>query len=156
MHRDNESVYILDMTRCTPAAAVSSRFESGCWTAVDYSIAAGPGKMIFSGPDSAAPPLRLDPGVRGWYQVFVGTYRQVPLSATEQAQADCDIKSVLWGCARSFATYYPSKVGSDVRWSFGLPGSMRHGRRAIERQRQHDFDPLRAAVQCAHEIGIKI
>ena len=75
MDRDNESVYILDMARCTPAAAISSRFESGCWTAVDYSIAAGPGKMLFSGPDSAAPPLRLDPGVRGWYHVFVGTYR---------------------------------------------------------------------------------
>jgi hypothetical protein len=31
--------------------------------------------MIFSGPDTEAPPIRLDPGVRGWYHVFVGTYR---------------------------------------------------------------------------------
>jgi hypothetical protein len=276
MDRDDESLYLLDMTRCTPAGAVSTEFKSGCWTAVDYSIAAGAGRMIFSGPDIKAPPLRLDPGVRGWYHIFVGTYRHhifpdyclllklssdkgytraavesfrrdkdlvaedmivgatdlaeaywksaemsdeqiilhrpeagmqaettaniaylrlVPLSAAEQARAEgdrqdahrrlgvnfdggqntlwayasdaemrdefhalanSDIKSVLWGCARSFATYYPSRVGSDVRWSYGLPGIMRAGRLAIERQRQQNFDPLRSAVQCAREIGVDI
>jgi hypothetical protein len=43
-----------------------------------------------------------------------------------------------------------------VRWSYGLPVIMRAGRLAIGRQRQHNFDPLRAAVQCAHEIGVAI
>ena len=277
MDRENESIYLLDMGLCEPSDAIAANFALGKWTAVDYSIAAGTGRMIFSGPDTDAPPLRLNPGVLGWHHIFVGTYRHhifpdymlllkltsdpgysratvenfrqdkdlvpeemllgptdlaeaywksadlsgeqiifhrpiaglrqettanvsyirlVPLSAAEQeriendrtskdhrrlianfdggqntfwahasddemrsefqALLDSDFKTVLWGCARSFATYYPSQVASPVQWSFGLPGIMRAGRLAIERQRQHNFDPLRSAVQCAHEIGIDI
>jgi uncharacterized lipoprotein YddW (UPF0748 family) len=277
MDRDNESIYLLDMTRCQPADAIGTDFVRGRWTAVDFSIAAGAGKMLFSGPDTQAPPVQLDPEVSGWYHIFVGTYRYfmqpdyclllklssdrgysraevetfrrdkdlvaeemilgqtdlaeaywksadlsgeeiifhrptvgqqaekttnisyirlVPLSAAEQVQAEADrqpgdhrrllanydggqntlwahasddemrdefqalaqtdVRSVLWGCARSFATYYPSKVASNVKWSYGLPGIMRQARLAIERQRQHDFDSLRSAVKCAREIGIDI
>lgn len=243
---------------------------------MEYSIAAGCGKMLFSGPDTEAPAVRLDPEVSGWYHIFVGTYRHhifpesllliklssdrgytraavenfrrdkdlvaedmilgstdlaeaywksadltgeqivfhrptvgleaevtanityirlVPLSTREQrraegerqsnhrclianydggqnsqwayatdddmrdefeALANCDIGAVLWGCARSFAAYYPSRVASEVKWSFGLHGIMRQGRLAIERQRQNEFDPLRSAVKCAREIGIDI
>ena len=276
MDRDSESLYLMDMTRCEPMGAIDTEFARGKWTSVAYSIEAGSGAMIFSGPDSEAPPLALDPAVRGWYHIYVGTYRHhvfpeyclllkltsdpgysraepevfrrdkdivaedmllgptdlaeaywkcadlsgeqihfhrpvagmqadttanicylrlVPMSEAEQSRAENSrgsehrslsanfdggqntlwaynsddemrsefqsmaggaITSVLWGCARSFATYYPSSVGSEVRWSFGLPGIMRHGRQAIERQRQHGFDPLRSAVQCAREIGVKI
>ncbi|NKB69070.1 MAG: hypothetical protein GKR89_18535 [Candidatus Latescibacteria bacterium] len=276
MDREDESVYLLDMSQCQPSGAIGAEFASGQWTAVDYSIDAGAGKMLFSGPDTQAPPLSLDPGVEGWYHIFVGTYRHhifpdymlllkltsdrgysragvetfrpdkdlvdpemvlgptdlaevywksadlsgqrihfhrptagvlaettanisyirlVPLSAAErgraeagpdpddrrlianydggqntfwayasddemrsefQALADSDFKAVLWGCARSLATYYPSKVASPVEWSFGLPGIMRAGRQALERQQQSNFDPLRSAVQCAREIGVEI
>jgi hypothetical protein len=276
MDREDESLYLLDMSRCEPADAIDTEFGEGRWTAVDYSITAGAGKMLFSGPDTKAPPVCLDPGVRGWYHIYVGTYRHhlfpasmlllklttdrgytratvedfrrdkdlvaedmilgpmdlaeaywksadlsgeqiifyrptvgleaeatanitylrlVPLSATEQRRAesgqredhrrlianydggqnsqwayasddemrdefqslaDNDVKAVLWGCARSFATYYPSRVASRVKWSFGLSGIMRQGRLAIERQNRHDFDPLRSAVKCAREAGIGI
>ena len=277
MDLESESIYLLDMSRCQPAASIGTDFCKGQWTSVQYSIAAGTGTMLFSGPDTQAPPIALDPEVTGWHHIYVGTYRfhvfpdyclllklssdrgysratvetfrrdkdlvaeemilgstdlaeaywksadltdervifdrpvagvqgettanisyirLVPMSEAEQAQAqadhlpgnhrrlmanydggqntvwayasddemrsefqamaDSDVCAVLWGCARSFATYYPSRVASDVQWSFGLPGIMRHGRLAIERQRQHDFDSLRSAVKCAREIGVSI
>lgn len=276
MTHSDGSVYLLDMGCCQPATAIADTFEAGKWTSVNYSIAAGEGRMLFSGPDTDAPPIHLDPGVRGWHHVFVGTYRHltseyclllklssdrgytratvedfrvhkdlvakemllgptdlaeaywkaadlsgeeiifhrptvgtraetianisyirlVPLSDAEHAQAesdrqpgehrrlmanydggqhkfwahttddemrdefqalaDGDFNAVLWGCGRSFATFYPSRVASDVKWSFGLPGVMRQGRLAVERRRQHNFDPLRSAVRCAREIGIDI
>ncbi|MBT5873529.1 MAG: hypothetical protein HOH43_08935 [Candidatus Latescibacteria bacterium] len=276
MDRAPESIYLLDMTRCEPSNAIDIHFGLGKWTAVAYSISAGAGRMLFSGPDTQAPPIRLDLGVRGWYHIFIATYRHhvfpdymlllkltsdkgytrsavesfrankdlvppemvlgstdlseaywksadltgesiifhrpefglrrettaniayvrlTPMSDREianaqqqakpgdrrlianydggqnsfwapasdqemknefQAMDQSDFKTVLWGCARSFATYYPSRVASLVAWSFGLPGIMRAGRQAIERQQRSEFDPLRSAIECAHEIGIDI
>ena len=76
MDRDHESQYLLDMTRCQPADAIGTDFAKGRWTAVDFSIAAGAGKMLFCGPDTEAPPVRLDPGVSGWHHIFVGTHQR--------------------------------------------------------------------------------
>ena len=277
MDRENESIYLLDMTACEPRDAVSEDFEKGKWTAVDFSIEQGEGKMLFCGPDTAAPPLRLSPGVTGWHHIFVGTFlpplnpstclliklsddpgftrslpenfrvgkdlvaeemipgatdlceaywksadltgqeiifhrpsggemseratnisyiRLVPLSRAEQklaehdstrtdtrllianydsgqhnmwayathqemvdefqALANSDFRMMLWGCAGSFATFYPSHVGSEMKWSFGLPGRIRKAWQTLDRYRRHGFDPLKEAVQCAHDIGIEI
>lgn len=277
MERENESIHLLDMARCEPASALSKEFERGKWTMVPYSMDAGAGTMLFCGPDTQAPPLRLRPGVEGWHHIFVGTYRGpqaqeaclliklggdpgytrsvpetfrpekdyvdegmmpghtdlceaywktadltgeeivfhrptagsmaetttniaylrlVPCSPAEQdraqrdrtrtdtrrlianydggqhllwayateremvdefqALAESDFKVVLWGCAYNFGTFYPSRVGSEVRWAFGLPGIARNGRAAVDRRRRHGFDPLKAAVRCAHDIGIRI
>ncbi|OGG46204.1 MAG: hypothetical protein A3F84_15105 [Candidatus Handelsmanbacteria bacterium RIFCSPLOWO2_12_FULL_64_10] len=275
MDREDESLYFLDMTACEPGDAFSTEFEKGKWTAVEYAMAQGPGKMVFCGPDTQASPIRLKLGVKGWHHVFVGTYRNphypdsclllrlsgdagytravtedfrpgkdlvapemlpkqtdlceaywrsadltgqdvifhrpaagqmaetitniaylrlTPLSAAEQARAErdrtdtrrlianydsgqhdmwsygtdqemadefqalaqSDFKMVLWGCAGSFATFYPSRVGSEMRWSFGLPGYMRLGWQAVDRYRRHGFDPLRAAVRRAHEVGVEV
>ena len=277
MDRENESIYLLDMTACEPKDAISEDFEKGKWTAVDFSIGQGEGKMLFCGPDTQAPPLRLNPEVRGWHHIFVGTFRPrrhpqtclllklssdpgytrsipedfrrekdlvseemlpgetdlceaywktadltgeeilfhrpaagemaesvtniscirlVPTSSGEQASAErdrtrtdtrclianydsgqhnmwsyathqemvdefqalanSDFKMMLWGCAGSFATYYPSRVGSEMQWSLGLPGYIRTGWQTVDRYRRHGFDPLKEAVQCAHDIGIEI
>ena len=277
MDRENESIFLLDMTACEPRDAVSEDFEKGKWTAVDFSIEQGEGKMLFCGPDTVAPPIRLSPGVTGWYHIFVGTFlppldpstclliklsddpgftrsvpenfrvgkdlvaeemipgatdlceaywksadltgqeiifhrpsggemseratnisyiRLVPLSRAEQkraerdstrtdtrlliancdsgqhnmwayathqemvdefqALANSDFRMMLWGCAGSFATFYPSRVGSEMKWSFGLPGRIRKAWQTLDRYRRHGFDPLKEAVQCAHDIGIEI
>ena len=50
-------------------------FAKGMWTAVDFTIEQGEGKMLFCGPDSQAPPLRLNPRKSGWHHIFVATYR---------------------------------------------------------------------------------
>ena len=73
-----------------------------------------------------------------------------------QALAESDFKMVLWGCARSFSTLYPSKVKPEVEWSFGMPGTPRVFRQSVDRRRRLGFDPLREAIACAREIGIEI
>ncbi|MSS73935.1 MAG: hypothetical protein EXS64_20990 [Candidatus Latescibacteria bacterium] len=279
MDRENESVYLLDMTVCEPRDAISGDLEKGKWTAVDYTIGQGEGKMLFCGPDTQAPPLRMSPGVKGWHHIFVGTYRPqvppetclllklsgdpgytrsapqhfrldkdlvsremlagpmdlceaywkaadltgqeivfhrpaaggmaqtvtnisyirlVPLSRAEQGRAERDLartdtrvlianydaaqhsmwayathqemvdefqalassdfKMMLWGCAGAFTTFYPSRVGSEMEWSFGMPPykEVWMGWQTVDRYRRHGFDPLRAAVGCAHDIGIEI
>ena len=287
MDRDQESIYLLDMSTCRPHDAISRSFEEGKWIACDYSIRHGEGKMLFSSPDSQVPAIRLDPGVKGWHHIFVGTFRHrvypnnclllklksdpgytraiqedfrygkdlvskdmipgetdiceafwksadlsgqeivfhrpsagaiaesvtniayirlVPLSSSErdraerdlirtdtrllianydsnqhtmwayasdqdlvdefQALAQSDFKMVLWGCAAAFATFYPSRVCSEIRWTFGaIPpggwgggafGRTRGGTQTVSRYTQNGFDPLKAAVRRAHEIGIEI
>ena len=278
MDREDESITFLDMTACEPRHAISEEFEKGKWTSCIYRTEQGEGKMLFCGPDTQAPPLRLRLGVKGWYHIFVGTYRSeqatpdwcllvklsgdrgytravaetfrpdkdlvpremvpgpadiceaywksadltgqdiifhrpaagaiaesstniscirlVPLSDSEkasaekdlarrdtrtlianydggqhhkwayatdqemvdefQALAESDFKMVLWGVASSFATHYPSRVGSVMKWSFGLSGYNRHGWQVMDRYRRHGFNPLSAAVRCAKAIGIDI
>ena len=277
MNRDDESIYLLDMAACEPRSAVSDAFEQGKWTAVPYSIGQGEGCMLFSGPDTHAPPVRLKLGMSGWHHIFVGTYtrttadpyclllklsddpgytravpevfrpekdlvspemvpgqadlceaywksadltgreivfhrpaagemaetvaniayiRLLPASEEEQAWiqrnrtrtdtrrllanydsgqhhmwgygtdremvdefqalAHSDFKMILWGCAGSTATFYPSKVGSEVTWSFGLPGATRRRLASLDRSHRHGFDALRSAVRCAHEVRIEI
>ncbi len=278
LDRESESIYLLDMSACEPKSAISEAIEKGQWTAVDFSIAQGPGKMLFCGLDSDVPPIRLRPGVKGWYHIFVATYRPagnpktclllklssdpgytrcgsqdfsidkdlvpkelpgrtdlaeaywksadltgqeiifhrpaaggmsetitnisyvrlVPLSKAEleraqrdqtrtdtrllianydggqhnmwayatrqemvdefQALANSDFKMILWGCAGSFLTFYPSKVGSEMKWSFGYRpyAEVWTGWKVVDRYRRHGFDPLQAAVERAHEVGIEI
>ena len=45
---DDPSVYLLDLSRATPNAAISDRLTQDCWTAVDYEIEAGVGRMLFA------------------------------------------------------------------------------------------------------------
>ena len=270
---DNESVYLLDMASCEPASAISSKFERSKWTAVDYEIEAGTGRMLFCGRDIKAPPVRLKLGATGRHRIFVGTYAQlgydqfclllklsndpgytratpetfradkdlvepemlftltdlseaywktadltgqdiffhrpaegemsetvaniayiriVPVSGSElawetnratrplianydsgqhtmwsytthqdvvdefQSLADSDFKIALWGCAGSFATFYPSNVGSELEWSYGLSRRMGSRLKSVDLYRRYRLDPLRSAVQCAHDIGIEI
>ncbi len=40
---DDPSVYLLDLSRATPNAAISDRLTQDCWTVVDYEIEASAG-----------------------------------------------------------------------------------------------------------------
>jgi len=73
-----------------------------------------------------------------------------------QAVADSDFRAVLWGVARSFATLYPSHVGTEISWSPQLPGFSQAGCEAVENYRKYHIDPLKLAVACAHEIGLEV
>jgi hypothetical protein len=279
MDRETESIYLLDLTRCEPRSAISRAFEHGKWTAVDYEIAAGPGKMLFCGPDTSVPPLTFRLHARGWHAIYVGTFRGarsqsddlvlflkltgdpgyarstfesfrpekdivppemvpgetdiseaywksadltgqdlilhrpeaglhaesptnicyirlVPLSDAEAARAqrdrtrketrllianhdsgqhtywgyasrqdmqnefealrDSDFKMILWGCALGLGTFYPSRVGTEQVWTPGFRGYRAIANETRDRYRRAGFDPLRAAVDCAREIGVEI
>ena len=75
MDRTDESIYLLDMTRCEPRSAISSDFDRGAWTSVAYSVAEGQGHMLLSGPESQAPPVHLTGLPEGWFHVFIATFR---------------------------------------------------------------------------------
>ncbi|MBT4502015.1 MAG: hypothetical protein HOC74_30060 [Gemmatimonadetes bacterium] len=278
MDRENEGIFLLDMGACEPKSAVGEEFARGKWATVEYSIEQGRGRMLFSGPDSQAPPICLKLPVSGWYHIFIGTYRHplfpdsclllklasdpaysrattenfrpekdlvspemlpgpadlceaywksvaltegevilfhrpaagsmadtianityvhlIPLSEEErkraenergradtrrlianfdggqhhmwayattdevrdefQAVAGSDFGIALWGVGRSFATFYPSRIASEIDWAFGMPGVMRVGLQSVDRRRRHGFDPLAAAVECAHEAGVEL
>jgi uncharacterized lipoprotein YddW (UPF0748 family) len=279
MDRDAESITFLDMTQCEPRSAISRAFEHGKWTAADYAIDAGPGKMLFCGPDTDAPPITLKLNAKGWHAIYVGTFqghhftgedlvlflkltgdtgygrstlenfrpgkdivppemlpgptditeaywksadltgqdlifhrpeagsyaqsptnitciRLVPLSEAEAARAqrdrtrtdtrllianhdsgqhtfwsyashqdmqnefealrDSDFKMILWGCSLGLGTFYPSKVGTEQVWTPGFRGNPAIANGSRDRYRRAGFDPLRAAVACAREIGIEI
>jgi hypothetical protein len=72
--RENEAVYVGDMSKATPASALSPDGRPGTWKAVPYSTAAVAGKMLFSAPGRTArvPELRLPVPVRGRHAVYVG------------------------------------------------------------------------------------
>ena len=74
MDRESESKYFLDLSRCEPNSSISSKFEKGKWTAVDYEIEAGSGRMLFCGPDTDALPIVLKLSTEGWHAIYVGTY----------------------------------------------------------------------------------
>lgn len=78
METNTGSRYFLDMARCEPTSAISPMFEHGKWTSIDYEIEAGPGKMLFCGPDTDAPPIVLKLNAQGWHAIYVGTYRGAP------------------------------------------------------------------------------
>jgi hypothetical protein len=73
-HAD-ESVYLLDMSRCTPQEAITRVLSPTAWTAVDYTVAMGEGVMLFCPPGSEAPPIKLSLDVSGWHHMFVATYK---------------------------------------------------------------------------------
>ncbi len=73
-----------------------------------------------------------------------------------EALRDSDFAAVLWGAAYSLATFYPSTVGSPVCWAPGFAGIAQAGRQAEARRQRAGFDPLAAAVACAHDAGLSL
>ncbi len=63
---------IADMTRCTPADALSTRREHAKWKVFEYETADFSGKCLSVGRESSAPDLTLRLGRQGWHAVYVG------------------------------------------------------------------------------------
>jgi hypothetical protein len=63
---------------------------------------------------------------------------------------------ILWGCALGLGTFYPSRVGTEQVWTPGFGGYRAIANETRDRYRRAGFDPLRAAVDCAREIGVEI
>ncbi len=55
----SDSIYLLDMSCGSPGDALSRQYQAGKWVAVEYSIAAGSGTMLFCPPDQSAPEIRI-------------------------------------------------------------------------------------------------
>ena len=72
--QDDRAVYVADMSRATPATALSADGRPGTWKVVPFSTAAVSGKMLFSAPGrtTPVPEIRLPVPVRGWHAIHVG------------------------------------------------------------------------------------
>jgi len=70
-----KAVVLTDMTRCTPASALSPRMRRGHWKAIPYELTTGvKGTMVWTSATAQAPPLRIKLGVKGWHAIFVGLF----------------------------------------------------------------------------------
>jgi len=70
---DRTELFLTDMTRCGPAAAISDGWGRGLWHRVPYTLTDGTaGNMLFAEPADGARPLTLRPGLSGWYKIFIG------------------------------------------------------------------------------------
>ncbi len=63
---------LTDMTRCTPADALSKRRAHAKWKVFEYETAEFSGKCVSVGRESSAPDLTLKLGKQGWHAVYVG------------------------------------------------------------------------------------
>jgi hypothetical protein len=71
-NRQAEADLITDLTRCTPASALSNRRHLNTWKIFEYDTAEFSGKCISIGRESSAPDLSLKLGKKGWHAVYIG------------------------------------------------------------------------------------
>lgn len=63
---------VTDMTRCTPADALSQRRKHDKWKVFEYDTAEFSGKCLSVGRESSAPDLTLKLNQKGWHAVYLG------------------------------------------------------------------------------------
>ena len=63
---------ITDMTRCTPAEALSTKREHARWKVFEYETAEFSGKCLSVGRESSAPDVTLRLKKQGWHAVYIG------------------------------------------------------------------------------------
>jgi len=69
-----KDIYLMDMSLCRPASALSKESRRGCWTMVDYETEFGRGVMLFAGRGTKSPPVTLPLNVSGWHAIYLGMY----------------------------------------------------------------------------------
>lgn len=65
-------IVLSDLSRCTPAAALSAGSRRKQWRVIDYEAGGRAGKMIWATAESQVPELTLPLGVSGWHAIYVG------------------------------------------------------------------------------------
>jgi len=63
---------ITDMTRCTPASALSKQRKHAKWKVFEYETAEYTGKSLSVGRESSAPDITLKLNKEGWHAVYIG------------------------------------------------------------------------------------
>ena len=66
---------------------------------------------------------------------------------------DSDFEAVLYAVSYGALTFYPSKVGEMVAVDHWPPGRMGQ---YVQQALQNGIDPLKAAIEAAHECGVKL
>ncbi len=67
-----EPLYISDLSRCQPSAALSSKPRPRHWRLLEYETDAFKGTMLVAGQNTHAPEIRIPLNVRGWHEIHFG------------------------------------------------------------------------------------
>ena len=72
--RSKDPIYLTDLNRCGPEAALSRVGKRSCWRLIDYEAEDFRGVFLRAGPETAAAEVRYPLEVRGWHDVYIGLY----------------------------------------------------------------------------------
>ena len=67
-----DAIYLTDMGRCVPAAALAAEAAPEVWQVAEYETAELSGRMIAAQATAAPPDVSLPLDVTGWHAVSVG------------------------------------------------------------------------------------
>lgn len=68
----SQTIYLTDLDRCQPAAALSRKPRRGHWRLLDFETDRCRGAMLVAGHNTAAPEVRYAFGRPGWYGIWFG------------------------------------------------------------------------------------
>ena len=71
---DTSAIYLTDMSKCTPASALSKTTKIGHWRLVEYESELTNGTMILAGPLTRAPDVTYPLNVTGWHAIYLGYF----------------------------------------------------------------------------------
>lgn len=69
---ERPTVYLTDMSRCRPAAALADACRKHKWQLIPYEGESLRGVMLGANAAVEAPPVTLAPGVSGWHALYLG------------------------------------------------------------------------------------
>jgi len=70
--RAADAVVLTDMSRVTPASALSERARRGKWKRISYESSGHSGVMLWASDETHAPVVALPLNAQGWHAVYVG------------------------------------------------------------------------------------
>lgn len=73
-----DPIYLTDMSRCSPAGALSRKSARRHWRLLDYETETFKGTMLVAGRNTGAPEIRYPLQRKGWYAISVGVLSYGP------------------------------------------------------------------------------
>ncbi|MBT3345377.1 MAG: hypothetical protein HN712_14660 [Gemmatimonadetes bacterium] len=89
-----QATLLTDMSRCSPASALSDRMAPGCWRVVAFEAGGISGKMILACQDSGATPVALPLEATGAHAIFVGIYATRTCPSDIWLKLDSDVAAL--------------------------------------------------------------
>ena len=109
-------IYLSDLEKCQPSAALSERSAPGVWRMLQYKSRAFSGTMLVATEESDAPDVSYSLGRSGWHKIYIGIYRK-PFEQPKQVQvklSDDPAYTILAG--RPGETDHQENWIDDIYW----------------------------------------
>ena len=113
---EGKEIYLSDLEKCQPSAALSERSAPGVWRMLKYKSRAFSGTMLVATEESDAPDVNYALGRSGWHEIYIGIYRK-PFEQPKQVQvklSDDPAYTILTG--RPGETDHQENWIDDIYW----------------------------------------